>query len=135
MKTFCVDQFWQILAGDSVNEGIRNLVAAYIVICAGNKQHRCQAQAALFHVYAFLGCKKFLRDAQILWECKLFGFVAGGWIGAVNGDATETSLAERSVNNTRADLNSTQVNETPTKVSHHVWASSLLAILGCLAKM
>ncbi|XP_073776924.1 sorbin and SH3 domain-containing protein 1 isoform X37 [Danio rerio] len=41
----------------------------------------------------------------------------GGWIGTVNGDATETSLAERSVNNTRADLNSTQVNETPTKDS------------------
>ncbi|XP_067277806.1 sorbin and SH3 domain-containing protein 1 isoform X2 [Pseudorasbora parva] len=43
-----------------------------------------------------------------------------GWLGAVNGDATETSLAERSVNNTGADLNSTQVNETPTKVDSPV---------------
>uniref|UniRef100_A0A673FRV6 Sorbin and SH3 domain-containing protein 1-like n=1 Tax=Sinocyclocheilus rhinocerous TaxID=307959 RepID=A0A673FRV6_9TELE len=39
-----------------------------------------------------------------------------GWLGAVNGDATETSLAEKRVNNTGADLNSTQVNETPRKV-------------------
>lgn len=53
----------------------------------------------------------------------------------VNGDATETSLAERSVNNTRADLNSTQVNETPTKVSHHVLTSFLLAMLCFLAKV
>ncbi|XP_051945776.1 sorbin and SH3 domain-containing protein 1-like isoform X7 [Xyrauchen texanus] len=43
-----------------------------------------------------------------------------GWFGAVNGDATETSLAETSVNNTRADLYSTQVNETPTKVDSPV---------------
>uniref|UniRef100_A0A8C0Y359 Sorbin and SH3 domain containing 1 n=1 Tax=Cyprinus carpio carpio TaxID=630221 RepID=A0A8C0Y359_CYPCA len=43
-----------------------------------------------------------------------------GWLSAVNGDATETSLAERSVNNTGADLNSTQVNETPRKVDSPV---------------
>ncbi|XP_026079810.1 sorbin and SH3 domain-containing protein 1 isoform X4 [Carassius auratus] len=43
-----------------------------------------------------------------------------GWLGAVNGDATETSLTERSVNNTGADLNSTQVDETPTKVDSPV---------------
>uniref|UniRef100_A0A8C1P5H3 Sorbin and SH3 domain containing 1 n=1 Tax=Cyprinus carpio TaxID=7962 RepID=A0A8C1P5H3_CYPCA len=49
-----------------------------------------------------------------------------GWLGAVNGDATETSLAERSVNNTRADLNSTQVSETPTKVDSPVSVTSSL---------
>ncbi|XP_052428240.1 sorbin and SH3 domain-containing protein 1 isoform X2 [Carassius gibelio] len=43
-----------------------------------------------------------------------------GWLGAVNGDATETSLTERSVNNTGAVLNSTQVDETPTKVDSPV---------------
>ncbi|XP_050982824.1 sorbin and SH3 domain-containing protein 1 isoform X4 [Labeo rohita] len=43
-----------------------------------------------------------------------------GWLGAVNGDATETSPAERSVNNTGADLNSTRVSETPTKVDSPV---------------
>ncbi|XP_055026400.2 sorbin and SH3 domain-containing protein 1 isoform X8 [Misgurnus anguillicaudatus] len=38
-----------------------------------------------------------------------------GWLGAVNGE-TETGLAHKDVNNTTADLNSTQVNETQTKV-------------------
>ncbi|XP_073668917.1 sorbin and SH3 domain-containing protein 1 isoform X9 [Paramisgurnus dabryanus] len=38
-----------------------------------------------------------------------------GWLGAVNGE-TETGLAHKDVNNTTADLNSTQVNETKTKV-------------------
>ncbi|TRY90552.1 hypothetical protein DNTS_002670 [Danionella cerebrum] len=39
-----------------------------------------------------------------------------GWHGAVNGDATQTSLAERSVNHTTVVLNSTQGSETLTKV-------------------
>ncbi|XP_059373563.1 sorbin and SH3 domain-containing protein 1-like isoform X2 [Carassius carassius] len=43
-----------------------------------------------------------------------------GWLGAVNGDPIETSLTERSVNNTGADLNSTPVNETPRKVDSPV---------------
>ncbi|XP_073776923.1 sorbin and SH3 domain-containing protein 1 isoform X36 [Danio rerio] len=55
----------------------------------------------------------------------------GGWIGTVNGDATETSLAERSVNNTRADLNSTQVNETPTKQDSAV-SESQFQLTSCL---
>ncbi|XP_048060728.1 sorbin and SH3 domain-containing protein 1 isoform X2 [Megalobrama amblycephala] len=54
-----------------------------------------------------------------------------GWLGAVNGDATETSLAERSVNNTGADLNSTQVNETPTKVDSPV-SESQSQLTSCL---
>lgn len=54
-----------------------------------------------------------------------------GWLGAVNGDATETSLAERSVNNTGADLNSTQVNETPTKVDSPV-SKSPSQLTSCL---
>uniref|UniRef100_A0A672SQY3 Sorbin and SH3 domain-containing protein 1-like n=1 Tax=Sinocyclocheilus grahami TaxID=75366 RepID=A0A672SQY3_SINGR len=53
------------------------------------------------------------------------------WHGAVNGDATETSLAERSVNNTGADLNSTQVNETPTKVDSPV-SESQSQLTSCL---
>ncbi|XP_066535645.1 sorbin and SH3 domain-containing protein 1 [Hoplias malabaricus] len=36
-----------------------------------------------------------------------------GWLEAVNGDATETSLAEEGVNTTGADLDSDQVNNTP----------------------
>ncbi|XP_039528028.1 sorbin and SH3 domain-containing protein 1 isoform X8 [Pimephales promelas] len=54
-----------------------------------------------------------------------------GWLGAVNGDATETSLPERSVNNTEADLNSTQVNETPTKVDSPV-SESQSQLTSCL---
>ncbi|XP_067242294.1 sorbin and SH3 domain-containing protein 1 isoform X2 [Chanodichthys erythropterus] len=54
-----------------------------------------------------------------------------GWLGAVNGDATETSLAERSANNTGADLNSTQVNETPTKVVSPV-SESQSQLTSCL---
>ncbi|XP_051771766.1 sorbin and SH3 domain-containing protein 1 isoform X1 [Ctenopharyngodon idella] len=54
-----------------------------------------------------------------------------GWLGAVNGDATETSLAERSVNNTGADLNSTQVNETSTKVDSPV-SESQPQLTSCL---
>ncbi|XP_073690079.1 sorbin and SH3 domain-containing protein 1 isoform X2 [Garra rufa] len=54
-----------------------------------------------------------------------------GWLGAVNGDATETSLAERSVNNTRADLNSSRVNETPTKVDSPV-SKSQSQLMSCL---
>ncbi|XDV50242.1 hypothetical protein PO909_019326, partial [Leuciscus waleckii] len=52
-----------------------------------------------------------------------------GWLGAVNGDARETT--ERSVNNTRADLNSTQVNETPTKVDSPV-SESQSQLTSCL---
>ncbi|XP_059422325.1 sorbin and SH3 domain-containing protein 1 isoform X4 [Carassius carassius] len=54
-----------------------------------------------------------------------------GWLGAVNGDATETSLTERSVNNTGADLNSTQVNKTPTKVDSPV-SESESQLTSCL---
>ncbi|XP_016313110.1 sorbin and SH3 domain-containing protein 1-like, partial [Sinocyclocheilus anshuiensis] len=60
-------------------------------------------------------------------KSKLFGIVTG----AVNGDATETNLAERSVNNTGADLNSTQVNETPTKVDSPV-SESQSQLTSCL---
>uniref|UniRef100_A0A4W4E971 Sorbin and SH3 domain containing 1 n=1 Tax=Electrophorus electricus TaxID=8005 RepID=A0A4W4E971_ELEEL len=38
------------------------------------------------------------------------------WFGTVNGDATETSLAEQGINNTGADLNSSQAKRTPTQV-------------------
>ncbi|XP_016390197.1 sorbin and SH3 domain-containing protein 1-like isoform X6 [Sinocyclocheilus rhinocerous] len=57
-----------------------------------------------------------------------------GWLGAVNGDATETNLAERSVNNTGADLNSTQVNETPTKVDSPV-SESQSQLTSCLDQL
>ncbi|XP_076830435.1 sorbin and SH3 domain-containing protein 1 isoform X5 [Brachyhypopomus gauderio] len=39
-----------------------------------------------------------------------------GWFGTVNGDATETSLAEEGVNNSGANLNSVQANKPPTQV-------------------
>ncbi|XP_052006572.1 sorbin and SH3 domain-containing protein 1 isoform X2 [Xyrauchen texanus] len=42
------------------------------------------------------------------------------WLGAVNGAATEASLDKTSVNNTEDYLNSTQVNETLTKVDSPV---------------
>ncbi|KAK1791855.1 hypothetical protein P4O66_013841, partial [Electrophorus voltai] len=47
---------------------------------------------------------------------ELFGLVTGAWFGTVNGDATETSLAEQGINNTGADLNSSQAKRTPTQV-------------------
>ncbi|KAI4894276.1 hypothetical protein NFI96_016311, partial [Prochilodus magdalenae] len=45
-----------------------------------------------------------------------FGLVTGGWLEVVNGDATETSLAEEGVKCFEADLNSAQVNRASKQV-------------------
>uniref|UniRef100_A0A671L7H6 Sorbin and SH3 domain containing 1 n=1 Tax=Sinocyclocheilus anshuiensis TaxID=1608454 RepID=A0A671L7H6_9TELE len=58
-------------------------------------------------------------------------FAKSGWLGAVNGDATETSLAEKRVNNTGAYLNSTQVSETPRKVDSLV-SEGQSQLMSCL---
>ncbi|XP_049337731.1 sorbin and SH3 domain-containing protein 1 isoform X1 [Astyanax mexicanus] len=58
-----------------------------------------------------------------------------GWLEAVNGDASETSLAEDEVNSVRAHLNSPQVFKAPTQVECPVSSdqSSLSSSSGSLS--
>lgn len=74
----------------------------------------------MFHVYAFLSLKRFRARFVDPFRPGLSGWLTGGWLEAVNGDASETSLAEEEENSIRADLNSAQVNKAPLKVSQPV---------------
>lgn len=64
--------------------------------------------------------QKFLTDIQTFLNFKLLELFLGECHRAVNGDATETNLAEKRLNSAGADLNSEQVSKATTQVSEHI---------------
>lgn len=60
---------------------------------------------------------KLLTDLQTFLSFKLLELFLGECHRAVNGDATETNLAEKRLNSTGPDLNSDQGSKATTQVS------------------